>query len=88
MSVIVSVEEASSHLPALLARLNADTTEIIIAKNGTPVARLLPAAGLGEVAQQPRAPGEDRGLFTVPPQFVEPLPDDMLDAMYGRAEPR
>jgi antitoxin (DNA-binding transcriptional repressor) of toxin-antitoxin stability system len=87
MTVVVSVEEASSHLPELLLRLTTEAPEIVIARDGTPIARLLPAPGLGDTARPRRVPGGDRGLFTVPAEFFEPLPEDLLDSIYDDARP-
>ncbi len=88
MTVIVSLEEASSHLPELLSRLTADTAEIVIARDGTPIARLLPASDLGTPIVSRRVPGGDSSLFSVPPEFFDPLPADMLDVIYdGSGKP-
>ena len=83
MTVIISLEEASSHLPELLLRLGAETPEIVIARDGTPIARLLPADDESMRLPSRRVPGSDRGLFTVPEEFFDPLPDDILDAIYN-----
>jgi len=50
--------------------------EIIIAKVGRPVARLVP------VGEQPgkRFPGSAKGKVTVAPDFDEPLPESILEA--------
>jgi antitoxin (DNA-binding transcriptional repressor) of toxin-antitoxin stability system len=87
MTVTVSVEEASSHLPELLSRLNTDTSEIVIARDGAPVARLLPPYEVGARVAGRRVPGCDRGLFRVPDEFFDPLPDGMLEEMYGVETP-
>ncbi|MGQ0576161.1 MAG: type II toxin-antitoxin system Phd/YefM family antitoxin [Pseudonocardia sp.] len=70
----VGVHEAKTTLSALLRRVAAGE-EITITSNGEPVARLVPAPRRG-----PRTLGRDRGLFTVPADFNDPLPDDLLDA--------
>lgn len=69
------MHEAKTHLSRLLERCHAGE-EIIIAKAGTPYARLCPLE-----ARPPRAPGLLKGA--VGPEFFEPLPDDELDA-WGR----
>lgn len=68
----VSVHEAKTHLSRLLRRV-AGGEEIIIARAGKPVARLVPEPGDG-----PRILGSDRGLFEVPEDFDAPLPDDVI----------
>jgi len=68
----VNVHEAKTHLSRLLVRV-ADGEEIVIARAGTPVARLVP------VAPKPhRVIGQDDGLFEVPDDFDAPLPDEVL----------
>ena len=70
----VNVHEAKTHLSRLLNRILVGE-EIIIAKAGKPVARLIPF-------REPvlrRAPGLDRGRFRAPDDFDAPLPNDILD---------
>ena len=67
----VGVHQAKTHLSQLLQRVAAGE-EIIIARGGKPVARLVPFA-----APQPRVLGRDRGLFNVPEDFDSPLPPDL-----------
>ena len=66
----VNIHEAKTQLSRLLARAHAGE-EIIIAKAGTPYARLIP---LEPVVQ--RKPGIAKGAVT--DAFFEPLPDDEL----------
>jgi antitoxin (DNA-binding transcriptional repressor) of toxin-antitoxin stability system len=35
---------------------------------------------------QDRILGQDRGLFTIPEDFNDPLPDDILSAFEGKAD--
>jgi len=74
---LVNVHEAKTHLSRLLERVIAGE-EIIIARAGKPVAKLVPIAPTG-------APvfGVDRGRFEVPDDFDAPLPDDIA-ALFGR----
>lgn len=55
--------------------------EVLIARAGTPVARLV---GLGN-PKPARAPGSMKGRFDVPDSFFDPLADDLLDAFEGKA---
>ncbi|NOY92201.1 MAG: type II toxin-antitoxin system Phd/YefM family antitoxin [Deltaproteobacteria bacterium] len=71
----VNIHEAKTHLSRLLARVQAGE-EIVIAKAGRPIARLVPMG----VARDRRTLGRDRGLFEVPDNFDAPLPDDLLTA--------
>ena len=69
---MVNTHEAKTHLSRLLARV-AMGEEIVIAKAGRPVARLVP------VESRPRRVlGQDEGLFEVPDDFDAPLPQDVL----------
>lgn len=68
----VSVHEAKTHLSRLLRRV-ASGEEIVISRAGTPVARLVAVA-----PPTKRQLGRDRGLFVVPDDFNEPLPEEVL----------
>lgn len=67
----VGVHEAKTHLSRLLRRVAAGE-EIVIARGGRPVARLVPVR-----RPRRRALGRDRGLFEVPEDFDAPLPEDL-----------
>ncbi|RME53108.1 MAG: type II toxin-antitoxin system Phd/YefM family antitoxin [Caldilineae bacterium] len=75
MTVTVNIHEAKTHLSRLLARVAAGE-EIVIAKAGKPIARLIPVA---PPAKQ-RTPGSARGKIEVAPDFDAPLPPELLDA--------
>ncbi len=70
---LVNIHEAKTHLSRLLARV-VEGEEIVIAKSGRPVARLVAV----ERRSQRRVLGQDRGLFEVPEDFDDPLPEDVL----------
>jgi len=74
MTTTVNVHTAKTELSKLLARVEAGE-EIVIARGTVPVARLVSVA-----TQKKRVPGMYKGLFTVGPEFFEPLPKDELDA--------
>jgi prevent-host-death family protein len=69
----VNIHEAKTQFSKLIARVEAGE-DIVIARDGTPVARLV--AIRQSVAK--RVPGRDRGLFSVPEDFDAPLPHDIL----------
>jgi prevent-host-death family protein len=71
----VNVHEAKTHLSRLLARV-ARGEEILIARAGKPVARLVP---VGPAPGQ-RALGIDRGRAAIAEDFDAPLPEDILAA--------
>lgn len=76
----VNVHEAKTHFSKLLAKVERGH-EVLIARAGKPVARLVPH----EVARPAPVFGADRGKFAVPKDFDAPLPDDVLAAFEGRA---
>ena len=69
----VNIHEAKTHLSRLVERVAAGE-EIIIARSGRPVARLVPYA----VPEPRRTFGRMRGKIRIADDFDEPLPDDML----------
>ena len=75
---IVNVHEAKTHLSRLLARV-AKGEEVVIAKAGKPVARLVPVAARPER----RVLGTERGRIWIADDFDAPLPDDVLEAFEG-----
>ncbi len=68
----VGVHQAKTHLSKLLKRVAAGE-EVVITRSGEPVARLVPIADM-----RPRRLGIDRGVFSVPDDFDDPLPDEVL----------
>jgi prevent-host-death family protein len=68
----LNVHEAKTHLSKLLERVEAGE-EVVIARAGRPVARLVPFAQRGK-----RALGLDVGAGFIAPDFDAPLPDDVL----------
>ena len=77
--VTVNVHEAKTHLSRLLKQVEAGE-EVIIARNGKPVALLTPLKRCGK-----RKPGSMKGLFTVPDSFFDPLPEEELALWEGNA---
>ena len=75
MPVTVNIHEAKTNFSKLLARAMSGE-EVIIAKAGTPIARLIPF--IAKPAQ--RVPGSAVGKIVIAPDFDAPLPDDLLEA--------
>jgi prevent-host-death family protein len=75
----VNIHEAKTQLSKLVDRAAAGS-EIIIAKAGKPVARLVPLA----MANRPRKLGALKGKIKVPDDFDAPLPAKVLAAFEGR----
>lgn len=78
MSESVNVYEAKTHLSQLLDRAAAGE-EIVIARAGRPVARLMP---LAEPASRRRVPGGWRGQVSIAADFDE-LPAEVEAAFRG-----
>jgi prevent-host-death family protein len=73
----LNVAEAKARLSELVQRA-ARGEEIIIARNGEPLARLVP------LAPQPiRVPGRGAGKWTIADDFDDPLPADVLATFDG-----
>ncbi len=76
MSHQVNVHDAKTHFSALLDRVLAGE-EILIAKAGTPVARLMP---LLPAADRARIPGSRIGGMHMADDFDDALPEDFLSS--------
>jgi prevent-host-death family protein len=77
----VNIHAAKTQLSRLVDQAAAGE-EIIIARAGKPVARLVPLATLPTA--QKRVLGRLAGQLAVPADFDAPLPNDVLDAFEGR----
>ena len=75
----VNIHAAKTHLSRLVDDA-AGGEEIVIAKAGKPVARLVPLAD----ARPKRRVGGLAGKVRIPEDFDASLPDDILDAFEGR----
>jgi prevent-host-death family protein len=73
----VNIHEAKTHLSKLLERV-ALGEEVVIAKAGTPVAKLVPVSNQAKT----RMIGSAKGEFVVPDDFDEPLPKEVEDLFY------
>ncbi|MGD0514129.1 MAG: type II toxin-antitoxin system Phd/YefM family antitoxin [Terriglobales bacterium] len=73
----VNIHEAKTHLSRLLERV-AMGEEVIIAKAGKPVAKLVPVV---PGARQFKL-GSAKGEFVVPDDFNDPLPKEIEDLFY------
>jgi prevent-host-death family protein len=77
--VNVSVYDAKTNLSRLLDRA-ARGEEIVITRNGRPVAKLVPPTPV----RAPRKLGTLKGRIRIRKDFDAPLPDAILDAFEGR----
>ena len=76
----VNIHAAKTHLSRLVERAAAGE-EVIIAKAGNPVARLVPLVATGG---KKRRLGLLAGRMKVPTDFDAPLPSDVIEAFEGR----
>jgi prevent-host-death family protein len=72
-TTVYNVHEAKTHLSHLLERVAAGE-EVIIAKAGVPVARLVPVV----LPSEGRQLGTEKGRLVIGEDFDSPLPDDVL----------
>jgi prevent-host-death family protein len=80
MQTTVNVHEAKTHLSRLIDRAAAGE-EIVLARAGRPVARLVALADLG----RPRQPGQLRGRISLTDES-EDTPEWLIDAFEGNQE--
>jgi prevent-host-death family protein len=73
----VNIHEAKTHFSKLLERV-ALGEEVVIAKAGKPVAKLVAIAS----EQKTRILGSAKGEFVVPDDFNDPLPKEIEDSFY------
>jgi prevent-host-death family protein len=75
MANTINIYEAKTHLSSLVEKA-ARGEEIVIAKAGKPLAKLVP---LDKPALIPRVPGQKVLKITyIAPDFDDPLPEDIL----------
>jgi prevent-host-death family protein len=73
----VNVHEAKTHLSKLLERVELGE-EVVIARSGRPVAKLIHI----EEGSSRRVLGSAKGEFTVPDDFNDPLPKEIEDLFW------
>jgi antitoxin (DNA-binding transcriptional repressor) of toxin-antitoxin stability system len=76
----VKMHEAKTHLSRLAARAAAGE-EVILMRDETPIARIVPLAA---EAKPRRRPGRFKGVFELEDRFFEPLPEEELKLWEGR----
>jgi antitoxin (DNA-binding transcriptional repressor) of toxin-antitoxin stability system len=77
----LNIHEAKTHLSRYLARLAKGET-ILLCKRNVPIAEIRP---LPTERNKPRPVGLGKGTFQVPPDFFDPLPDEMVAAFRGES---
>jgi prevent-host-death family protein len=78
MSKPINIHEAKTHLSRLVEQAAAGK-EIVIAKAGKPMAKLVPIVA----AVRPKKFGLLKGKFSVPEDFDSPLPKEILAQFHG-----
>ncbi len=73
----VNIHEAKTHLSRLIAQVEAGE-DVVIARNGRPVARLVPCEQQGK-----REFGVLKGRIKLDDSFFDPLPEEELAAWEG-----
>lgn len=77
---LVNVHKAKTELSRLLKRV-AQGEEVIIARAGKPVARLIPA-----VTPRPASRlGLDKSDWQVPADFNDPLPEELIEGFWNQS---
>jgi prevent-host-death family protein len=71
--MIVNMHEAKTHFSRYVARALSGE-EVLIAKNGKPLVRLVPA----DLPSGRRKPGISKGSIVISEDFEKPLPEDLL----------
>lgn len=78
---IANIHEAKTHLSRLIESVMAGE-EVVIAKAGKPLVKLIPY----ETKKQPRQPGGWEGKVTISDDFDDELPPEMLLGFVGEEE--
>jgi len=73
----VNIREAKTQLSRLLEQVTAGE-EVIIAKAGKPIARIVPISN----KSRKRVLDSEKGRFEVPDDFDSPLPKEILNLFY------
>ena len=76
----INIHQARTQFSRLIERV-AGGEEIIIAKSGKPIARLVPYVAKGAV----RRPGAMRGKIRIKKNFDAPLPNEVLASFEGKS---
>lgn len=73
MTTTVNIHHAKTHLSKLVERVR-QGEEIVLAKSGTPVAKIVP------LTKSPlkRIPGTGKGQVVIADDFDDPLPEEVL----------
>ena len=76
----LNIHEAKTHLSRYLKEIEAGES-ILLCRHNVPIAEIRP---LPKQRKTPRRLGTAKGKVTVPPEFFEPLPEEVLQTFEGR----
>jgi antitoxin (DNA-binding transcriptional repressor) of toxin-antitoxin stability system len=76
----LNIHEAKTHLSRYLKHLEAGET-ILLCRHNVPIAEIRP---LPPQRNTPRPLGTAKGKVKVPPEFFEPLPEEILRGFEGQ----
>ncbi len=77
----LNIHEAKTHLSRYLEKLKKGET-ILLCKRNEPIAEIRP---LPEQSNRKRPIGLAKGQLTIPKEFFDPLPDDVIQAFHGHS---
>ena len=75
----LNIRQAKTHLSRYLKDIEAGET-IVLCRHNVPIAEIRP---LPKQRKTPRQLGTAKGQVAVPPEFFEPLPEEILRASEG-----
>jgi antitoxin (DNA-binding transcriptional repressor) of toxin-antitoxin stability system len=78
----LNIHEAKTHLSKYLAKLEKGET-ILLCRRNEPIAEIRPLAAK---RKKPRPIGLYEGQIKIPPEFFEPLPDELLAYFKGEKD--
>jgi prevent-host-death family protein len=82
MDKTVNIHQAKTHLSSLIAEVETGE-EIVIARAGKPVARLVPIKSGSARKKRRNLAGALKGKVWIGPDFDDPLPEEILAAFRG-----
>ena len=83
---VFNIHQAKTHFSRLVDQAAAGE-EVVIAKAGKPVAKLVSISAEVEEKKQPRPLGLFAGKYKIPDDFDAPLPAEVLDEFYAPLNP-
>ena len=75
----LNIHEAKTHLSRYLGRVAKGET-IVLCKRNVPIAEIRP---LQQPKKGKRPLGLAKGEITIPKEFFDPLPDEVIESFYG-----